>query len=60
VETRSSPFYEYNLSVDKYTRHENIEFPQVETVAGISVGLALLVPVAVYYADLRRRRRGVP
>ena len=60
VETRSSPFYSYNLSVDKYTRHENIEFPQVETVAGISVGLALLVPVAVYYADLRRRRRGVP
>ncbi len=58
--TRSSRFYGYNLTVDKYTRHENLEFPQVEAVAGMSVGLALLVPVAAYYADVRRKRRGMP
>ncbi len=58
VETRSSPFYSYNLSVDKYTRHENIAFPQVEAYAGFSVGLALLLPVAVYFVDVRRKRRG--
>ena len=59
VDTITSPFYSYNLSVDKYTRHENNPFPQVDTYVGYSLGLALLVPVALYFADARRKRRGV-
>jgi len=57
VDTITSPFYGYNLSVDKYTRHENLPFPPVETYVGIGIGLGVLVPVAVYFADLRRKRR---
>ena len=57
VNTITSPFYGYNLSVDKYTRHENLPFPPVETVAGSAIGLAVLLPVAVYFADARRKRR---
>ncbi len=59
VTTLTSPLQYYNLSVDKYTRHETSPFPQVDTIVGYSVGLALLVPVALYFGDLRRRRRGV-
>ena len=57
VNTITSPFYGYNLSVDKYTRHENLPFPPVETVVGSAIGLAVLLPVAVYFADARRKRR---
>ena len=57
VDTITSPLYTYNLSVDKYTRHENLPFPAVETYVGIGIGLGVLVPVAVYFADLRRKRR---
>jgi hypothetical protein len=59
VETITSPFYTYNLSVDKYTRHENLPFPSPEAYVGTSIGLAILVPVAVYFADARRRRRSI-
>jgi len=59
VDTITSPFYSYNLSVDKYTRHENNPFPQTDSYIGYSLGLALLVPVALYFADARRKRRGV-
>ncbi len=57
VDTITSPYYGYNLSVDKYTRHENLPFPPVETYVGMGIGLGVLVPVAVYFADLRRKRR---
>lgn|SRR2546426_3606861 len=57
VDTITSPFYDYNLSVDKYTRHENLPFPPVETLVGYSLGLALLVPVSLYFVDARRKRR---
>jgi len=57
VNTITSPYYGYNLSVDKYTRHENLPFPPVETYVGMSIGLGALVPVAVYFADGRRKRR---
>ena len=57
VDTMSSPTYGYNLSVDKYTRHENLPFPPVEAYAGTSIGLALLIPVAVHFVDARWKRR---
>ncbi len=59
VATITSPFYFYNLTVDKYTRHEAAPFPQAGAYAGTSIGLALLVPVALYYWDARRKRRGI-
>ncbi|TLZ65550.1 MAG: hypothetical protein E6K16_02680 [Methanobacteriota archaeon] len=57
VATITSPFYGYNLSVDKYTRHENLPFPPLETYVGTAIGLGILVPVAVYFVDVRRKRR---
>ena len=59
VQTIQSPLYSYNLSVDKYTRHENLPFPSPEAYVGTSIGLAVLVPVAIYFADVRRRRRSL-
>ena len=59
VSTISSPYYSYNLSVDKYTRHENVPFPPVETLVGTSIGLAILVPVSVYFVEARRKRRSL-
>ncbi len=58
VATITSPFYYYNLTVDIYTRHETTPFPQIEAYVGASLGLALLVPVSLYYWDVRRTRKG--
>ncbi len=59
VETITSALFSYNLSVDKYTRHENVPFPSPEAYVGTSIGLAVLVPIAVYFADIRRKRRSL-
>lgn len=57
VDTITSSFYAYNLSVDRYTRHEMEPFPSVEAAVGLSLGLAVAVPVSVLYVASRRRRR---